>query len=129
MPAYGDANFKIKNFVPGNKIVLWNAEKPGKGTPTAANAACQPVAVPSGPLPTCLSVEIEFSGAPGAFALDVETADTNAEKYYTKRTPPIAAVNAGQVARVEITNLVAKYVRLKMSTLTANDVTVTARIS
>jgi hypothetical protein len=128
MPAYGDPAFKPKNFTPGTKIDVWKLEKPGKGAPVA-NAACVPLALPRGPLPLCFAVEIEFSAAPGAFSLDVELADTNAEKYFVKRTPPVAAVSALHVARVEVTNVVAKYVRLKMGTVTANDVTITARIS
>jgi hypothetical protein len=129
MPAYGDPAFKPKNFTPGTKVEVWKLEKPGKGAPVA-NAACVPMALPRGLLPVCFAVEIEFSAAPGAFSLDVELADTNAEKYYVKRAPAITAVSAtGFVARVEVTNVVAKYVRLKMGTVTANDVTITARIS
>lgn len=128
MPAYGSTTDKIKNFTPGSKVVVWNAEKPGKGAPVA-NQACVPLAIPRGALPICMAVEIEFSAAPGTFSLDVEFADTNAEKYYVKRTPPVTTVSTGQVARVELLNVVAKYMRLKMGTITTNDVTVTARVS
>ena len=76
-------------------------------------------------LPNCLSVEVQFSASPGAFQIDVEVADTDADGFYIKSGSGLSALGAGNVGRLEITNLVAKFVRLKMATRT-NAVAVTA---
>jgi hypothetical protein len=77
--------------------------------------------------PSCVSVEILFGGDPGAFQVDLQCADTNEEEcFVTKGSLDTGRLNDSFVGRIEATNIVAKYVRLRMVTLT-NPVSVTAR--
>src|SRR6476659_4949893 len=100
MPAYGSA--PIQNLSPGYPSVLWNAE-------TVANGAIS-VAVNlkrNANLPNCASVEISFAATPGAFQIDVEVADTDADKYYVTKASLTSGLNAQFVGRLEVLNLVA----------------------
>jgi hypothetical protein len=71
-------------------------------------------------------VEILFSGAPGAFQIDFQTADTDADAYYVTKAS-VSAVNSGNVARLEVPTVVAKFARLNKTSI-ANSVNVTAKI-
>jgi hypothetical protein len=106
----------------GRGVAVWNVETPIVGhssIPIALNRM-------EG-LPSTFSVEVIFSAAPGAFDIEVQTADTPEDKYFVKKVSLIA-VNALFVGRVEVSDVVAGYVRLKM-TARANAVSVTAKIN
>ena len=75
-----------------------------------------------------LSAEIAFSGAPGAFQANIQTADTDADGSYVNEGANISTVNAGNVARLEVSGVVAKFARIYITTLT-NNVTATAKLS
>lgn len=65
--------------------------------------------------PWGVSYEIAFSGAPGTFEIDVQTADTDADAYYvTIASITTGALNAGNVGRIELPNFWARYTRVKV---------------
>ncbi len=74
------------------------------------------------------AVEIVWSGAPGAISVQFQTADTDIDAAYSSEGTAISTVNAGNVSRAEFTDVVAKFARILISTLT-NNVTATAKIS
>ena len=110
---------------PGDSKKVWNAE-----TVTTGQAS-QQVALAPGRFEgeQRVSVEIGFSADPGAFTIDLQTADTDvAAAYCTEPTATITAVNAGFYARAEIA-VKARFARLLMTAQPANAATVTAKIS
>ena len=76
--------------------------------------------------PSCFSVSAEFSGAPGTFAIDIQVADKDEDKYYVTHAS-ISAVNSSNVGRKELVDVVGKFVRLVVTSL-ANAVTLSATI-
>ena len=74
------------------------------------------------------AVEIVWSGAPGAISVQFQTADTDIDAAYSSEGTAISTVNAGNVSRAEFPDVVAKFARILISTLT-NNVTATAKIS
>ncbi len=120
MPEYGTNTAPILTWSQPTQV--WSAETPTLGE--LSQQVCLPPA--NEYLPKCLSVEIAFSAAPGTFEVDVMTTDTDNEAYYTKKAA-ITEVNAGNVARVELTGIVAKFVALQLVAL-ENAVEVTAGI-
>lgn len=74
-----------------------------------------------------LSVEIIFSGAPGTFSVNLQTADTDADANYVNGGTAISALT-NNVARLEVPQVVANFARLVFTAL-QNSVTATAKIS
>jgi hypothetical protein len=77
------------------------------------------------------AVEIAFSGNPGTFVANLQTADTDIDaNYFSLAAGAIAnaQMNATFVARIELADVVAKFARIIISTL-PNNVTATAKIS
>jgi hypothetical protein len=74
-----------------------------------------------------LSVEVVFSGNPGTFALNLQTADSDADANYQTEGTTISSV-VNNVARLEVSQVVANFARLVFSAL-QNSVTATAKIS
>ena len=115
-----------QDLSPGVVINVWNAETPTPGTGTTA--ASQQVALFCSANGTCpFGVDGKFSGAPGAFEVDVQVAATDSDTNYQ------TVVN-GNITTVDSTNntfhfdgtLVAgKYGRLLLRTRT-NSVSITA---
>lgn len=79
-----------------------------------------------------VSVEIRFSAAPGAFSLQVQEADTDADGFYitpTNAAYTITAVNGTTfVARVDLSPTGGRFLRLYLASLT-NAVNISAKIS
>ncbi len=66
-----------------------------------------------------LSIELEFSAAPGAFELDIQDADTDADAFYQAiPNAAITVVSAQNIARFELNPFAGKFVRVFMKTLT-----------
>jgi len=123
MPVYGTGT--VATLTPGYPAVVWNDENitmSGNGQNSQAINMKR-----HANMPNCLSVEILFAATPGTFAVDLQTADTNEEKYYVTKATLNTGLNTTFVGRIEVMNIVAKFARLKMVTLT-NAVKVTARI-
>jgi hypothetical protein len=74
-----------------------------------------------------LSVEIVFSGAPGTFTLNLQTADTDADANYAIEGGNITSA-PNNVARLEVPQVTANFARLVFSAL-GNSVTATAKIT
>lgn len=119
MPAYGSAAPGASSTMGG---AVWNNEA------VAAGGKSVPICLArSANLPNCVSVQLEFAADPGAFAVDLQVADTDADKYYVTKATLNTGLNPTFVGRMEVTNLVAKFARLKMVTKT-NAVNVTAKM-
>lgn len=132
MPNYpGAANTTTQSptvpgaLYPGDKGQCFNAEQPA--VPQAS------ISFAIGPgvyenYPQSASVEGFFSGAPGAFEIDLQTADTDADAFYTSEATTITAVSANNTFRAEYPSIKAKFARLLLKTRT-NGVNLTASIA
>lgn len=118
MPAYG-ASSTVTALYPGDsKDVIVN-ETPLTNYVSERAALYQDQQGVGGKL----SVEIVFNAAPGAFEYDVQTSDTDVSaNFVTEAAGAIAAVNANNVARLELNNVFAKFARLLCKTQNANAV-------
>jgi hypothetical protein len=68
-----------------------------------------------------ISIEVEFNGAPGAFEIDIQDADTDADAFYqTIPNAKIMAVSAQNIARFELNPFTGKFVRVVLKSLTNN---------
>jgi hypothetical protein len=92
-----------------------------------ASVAVKLYKIPGAFYPDGYSIEVAFSGDPGAFELDIQHADTDFDGYYVT-IASISSVNASFVGRNELPNISSRFVRVYMKTLT-NDVTTTVQIS
>lgn len=118
MPLYGSATPTTGSGT------VWNNET----LTLPAQSKSQSIGLRRSPgIPSCLSVEVQFAAAPGAFQIDLEVADTDADTFYVMKQS-LTALATGFVARMEIPSLVARFARLRMVTRT-NVVAVTAKIS
>ena len=118
MPAYGNT---AQTLEAGRPAVVWNNES------VAASSSSLAVGLQRHEnFPNCLSVELLFAADPGAFAVDLQMSDTNEDKYFVTKATLDAGLNETFAGRIEATNVVAKFARLRMVSLT-NAVNVTAR--
>lgn len=127
------AVYSVGNSVPcgsGMVVTVWSAETPTPGNGTTA--ASQQVQLINGSISkpgTPLSVDGKFSGAPGAFEVDVQVAATDADTNYQ-------TCSGCNVTTVDSTNNTfhldysgnAKFVRLLMRSRT-NSVSVSATVT
>lgn len=119
MPEYGSGPPGLSSTMGG---AVWNNEN------VAAGKASVPISMHrNANMPNVVSVELSFENNPGAFGVDLQVADTDQEKYYVTKATMNSGLNPSFVGRMEVTNLVAKYARLKMVSL-ANNVKVTAKM-
>ena len=133
MPNYpGTANATTTNttpplpqaLYPGDSGLCFNAEQPAVPQASIAFAlgshgndyTLQPV-----------SVEGFFSGAPGAFEIDLQTSDTDADGMYASESTTITTVSTNNTFRAEFPSVKAKFARLLLKSR-ANAVNLTARI-
>lgn len=123
MPAY-PGNDLAKLLYENQQAFLWNNEVAVVGS---ASIAFQLRRERGASYPFGASFELFFSGAPGVFEMDIQVADTDQDlRYITVAT--IAAVNANNVTRYDMTNLYPKYVRGKLVAL-ANVVNTTLQVT
>lgn len=122
MPPYGSQVYAPYPGLP--PLALWNAESPASGSKSAA-AAIVPSQVMAG---ETISVEIIFSQAPGAFQIEIQTADTDADANYqtvpTVGTITTVGASSPTTVRAEIA-IKARFLRLLMTTAPANSGTKT----
>lgn len=78
--------------------------------------------------PIGLSLEFQFSGAPGSFEIDIQTADTDQDAFYVKNSSITTGLNSSNVGRIELTAFWALYARIFIASLT-NPVSLTARFT
>ena len=127
MPAYSSDPTSTRPILhTGYAGAVWSAEQPLASSPL--EPASRALSLHRDPnLPNAFSVEVEFAADPGAFQIDVQLADTDADKYYVTKASLTSGLNADFVGRIEVTSAVAKFVRLLMVSQ-ANAVNVTAKI-
>lgn len=128
MPAYGAVTSYINSLLPGNIETLWSAESPVPGNGGAA--ASKAVALmPADTNPVPLGIDGKFSGAPGAFAVEVQVAQHDVEGEYQ-------TISGGNLTAVDSVNftfhldalVIASFVRLLLrSRANAVSITATAR--
>jgi len=70
-----------------------------------------------------LSAELQFSGTPGAYTWQIETADTDVDANYS-----IEGTVTTSTPRIELANIAANFARIRVVTLT-NAVNVTGKLS
>ncbi len=73
------------------------------------------------------AVQVQFSGAPGSFNLDIQGAEDDVDAMYVALTA-ITTVNASNVGRASIGFTYPKFVRVRVTTIT-NDVLATVIIT
>jgi hypothetical protein len=129
MPVY-NATTPAPVAVTGQPINVWTNETPTPGNGTTA--ASQQLALSnSGQKPgTPFSVDGKFSGAPGAFEVDVQVAAVDSDtNYQTCSNCNITTVDStNQTFHLDAVLVNAKFVRLLMRSR-ANSVTITAIVT
>ena len=124
MPPYaGAGSAKLLNT--NSQTFLWNAERVPTST---ASLAVQLERQKSAFYPNGVSIEIAFSGNPGAFEVDIQTSDTDQDANYVTVNAVTANLNASNVARVERPDIYAKFIRAYLKTLT-NNVNITVQVT
>lgn len=126
MPAYNAnaASLNKPNLNPGQPVEIITMDDV-----VSAGFKSQQVAFHRNPhKPTCLSVSIEFSADPGAFQIDLCTADEDADKFYVTQASLTDGLNNSFVGRIEVTDIVAKFIRLEVVSLT-NAVDISAKVN
>lgn len=113
----------------GNQVQAFNTEQPTSGT--LSQQFYVPAASENGPAVPAISVEVVFSGAPGAFEFDIYEADSDVQTSYLQipAAGSINAVSANNVARVDLSPFVGSYIAIYCKTQTANAVNATVRIT
>jgi hypothetical protein len=84
---------------------------------------------PAGSPPPAMSFEFTFGGAPGAFNIQIQEADTDCDNAYitpTNAAYTTTAVTANNVARVDLIPTGGRFMRVLVTTLT-NPVTLKAK--
>lgn len=109
---------------PGDQVTPWNAE--ARVTGDASPAVCLAGVYENHP--GTLSIEGFFSGAPGAFEIDLQTSDTDADGMYQSLGAGIVQVNANNAFRAEFLNVSARFARVLLLSL-ANGVNITLNIT
>ena len=105
---------------------FWNNETVPAG---ATSIAFQFARIASGfYYPWGASVEIAFSGNPGPFRVDVQTADTDQNANYILLVSATTNLNSYYVGSVQLLSFWAKYIRLNLGNLT-NSVNITAKLT
>jgi hypothetical protein len=114
MPGYPGSSQAIL-IRDNQQLYLWNNESVRAGT---ASIACQVERVNRSFYPWGISLEIFFSGNPGAFEVDLQDADIDQDSHYVTVDAITAGLNASYVTRIELPSFYTKYVRVKLVTLT-----------
>jgi hypothetical protein len=130
-PGPGQASLLRSNaqqFLFNGTTVVAGATASTSGANASASIAVQLERINRSFYPFGVSFEIGFSGAPGAFEVDVQTADRDQDSSYETINSLTGGLNASNVGRVELPSFWAKYVRLYVKTLT-NAVTITALVT
>ncbi len=126
MPAYSSTT-SPPSISQGDSVQVWNAEQPAAGN-GGASASIRVALVPQAARKG-FSVTGFFSAAPGAFEIDVQVSDVDADtQYQTFANGNITSVDAtNQTFHFDGSSVDALFVRLLMRTRT-NAVNVTADV-
>jgi hypothetical protein len=127
MPSYSNA-LPPSAIWPGDAAQVWNAEQPAAGNGGASASQRVALGIKEGG-PGGFSVTGFFSGAPGAFEIDVQVSDVDADaQFQTCANGNITSVDAtNQTFHFDGSTVLASFVRLLMRSRT-NAVNATADI-
>jgi hypothetical protein len=127
MPAYSNSTPPIAIW-PGDSAQVWAAEQPSPGSGNAAASQRLAVGTSAGN-PGGFSVTGFFAAAPGAFEIDVQVSDVDADtQYQTCANGNITSVDStNNTFHFDGSTVLATFVRLLMRSRT-NGVNVTADI-
>ena len=124
MPGYGSSG-QAPLLGEGLQLYLFQSETVSVGE---SSIGVQLARRPGIFYPWGVSFQIAFSGAPGAFQIDIQTADIDQDSnYVTINALTTGVLNASNVGRVELPNFWAKFVRVKVVGF-ANFATVTLSV-
>jgi hypothetical protein len=131
MPAFiGNYGAGISVITTGQQVALWNNELVSDG-----QASLEVCLAGNDHLPRAYSIELSFTASdgvtpadPGAFSVSIEHADTDIENFFVTSTTVTTGLNGHFVVRIEVTNVMTKFVRLILTSIT-NAVYVTAKIT
>lgn len=123
MPGYGGKGTAYL-LSENQQFILWQGETIAAGGANSSSRAVQLNRTRGNFYPWGFAVEVAFGGAPGAFGIDVQVAETDQDANYVT-IGTISAVNANNVGRLDVTTVWAKFVRARVVTLT-NAVSITA---
>lgn len=114
---------------PDEIALVWNAEQPAAGNGGVSASLAVALQRVSGEVGTPFSVTGLFSGAPGAFEIDVQGSDHDVDaEYQTLANMAITSVDAtNQTFEADVIQVNKRFARLLMRIRT-NAVNVTARI-
>jgi hypothetical protein len=127
MPLYS-ATAPCTAIYPGDTATVINAE----ALTTGQSSARVVIGNPYGREVESASVLLKFSADPGAFEVDVQQADVDADANYLNVSvgAAITSVDATNfTARADFAPFLGKFLRLKMKTQPANAVTLIAQVS
>ena len=119
-PGPGQANLLNAN----HQYFLFQNERVYGGK---SSVAVQLSRLPNMAYPFGAAVQVQFSGAPGSFNLDIQGAEDDVEAQYVALTA-ITAVNSSNAGRASIGFTYPKFVRVRVTTIT-NDVLATVIIT
>jgi hypothetical protein len=112
-------------LIPGDlPQTLWNAEARVAGD--FSPAVC--LSKKDESHPGTVSIEGFFSGAPGAFEIDLQTSDTDADGMYQQEGLGITVANSQNAFRGEFMSVSANFARVNLKSL-GNAVNITLRIN
>lgn len=119
----------VQGVGPGISVTVWSAETPTPGNGTTAASQQVATFISASKTGTPFSVDGKFSGAPGAFEVDVQVAATDADtNYQTCSNCNITTVDAtNQTFHLDYSGS-SKFARLLMRSRT-NAVSITATIT
>ncbi len=114
----------------GAVVTVWSAETPTPGNGTISASQQVALQIKNAKAGAPFSVDLKFSGAPGASEVDVQVASTDADgNYQTISNGNITTFDSvNNTAHLDATLVTAKFVRLLMRSRT-NSVTITATIT
>lgn len=125
MPAYNTLNPPTALY-PGDTGLAFNAEQPATGELSQQFA----LAPYQGNSPAAISIEVSFSGVPGAFQFQIWEADTdNLNDYIEVGSDAITTVNGNNVARLDINEFLGTFIAISCVAANANAVNATVKIS
>ena len=127
MPTYSNTN-PPSAIWPGDSAQVWNTEQPAAGNGGASASSRLALGMQRGS-PGGFAVTGFFSGAPGAFEIDVQVSDVDSDtQYQTVANGNITSVDStNQTFHFDGSSVLATFVRLLMRSRT-NAVNVTADV-
>jgi hypothetical protein len=129
MPVYKTQTSYTTSLLPGDSFTSFNAEQPTPGNGGASAGERASLSIQKAAGPEAIGIDGFFSGAPGAFEIDIQGAEIDADTNYSVVTGGIInAVDANNQFHLDLPNVIARFVRPNLKTRTnAVNLTLTIR--